>query len=789
MTMKKSTIIICEKVIVTCLVIGSVAAGAFFGYITSSINNFSGIQELKRFQPSVPTKLYDVNGELIAELFQEKRDIVSYEELPPNLINAFLATEDKDFFNHIGVSPVAIFRATIKNVLAGSVVQGGSTITQQLAKRLFTKSEKKLSRKIKEVVLALQIEKKFSKEEILEMYFNQIYLGHGCYGISAATNLFFNKEVRYINVAESSVLAALPSAPGRYSPLRNPHNAFEKNKDILRRMIDEGYLTKERSDKISQEFWPKYIDTIKMEYPSKTAFFKNVENAPFFTDYVRQILLARFGKDVVYNEGLNVYTTLNLKQQKIAEKYLLEALEDQNRKSAKANQYYSSGVDRSLFGAYEVLRMIFSLPFVESRNDLDTLFQKHMADSIIDSADMLSLLNCATNSNIAFNQYRGKTSAISTSMKVQGAMITIEAGTGYITTMIGGSEYTVDNQLNRAVQAKRQPGSSFKPFVYGAAIESGAINAGTALPDAPIVDIDVEGKTWSPDNYEGNYSGMMRIRRALAASINVISVRIFDLVGADCIINYASKMLKIDKSRFNMTPSLALGSAEVTPFEMAQGYAIYANKGRDVIPFAIRYVVNRDGTELINTEEEVGNIIAAREKAGTMQIISPEVAFVMTSLMQEVVDHGTASEAIRVTSKFSKQCAGKTGTTSNWSDAWFCGFTADMASVVWFGYDKAYMTLGKHQAGAALAAPVWGKYMREVYNGKKDPIFSGPPAGVYRGGVCSYTGLIPIAACKDIAGDWMIKGKGPSKFCDGNHFKMKSIMDMYMESTGLSSGE
>ncbi|HEY1406072.1 MAG TPA: transglycosylase domain-containing protein, partial [Spirochaetota bacterium] len=239
-----------EKWTIIALTICTVLGGIFFGYITSEIKNFSGIANLKQFQPSIPTKLYDVNGELISELFQEKRDLVTYEELPSCLINAFLATEDQEFYQHFGLNPKAIFRAAVKNAMAMKVVQGGSTITQQLAKRLFTKGEKKFTRKILEVILAMQIEKKFSKEEILEMYFNQIYLGKGCYGISSAANLFFNKKVKYLSVAESSVLAALPSAPEKYSPIDDAHAAYAKNKDILGRMVGEKYLTQEKADKI-----------------------------------------------------------------------------------------------------------------------------------------------------------------------------------------------------------------------------------------------------------------------------------------------------------------------------------------------------------------------------------------------------------------------------------------------------------------------------------------------------------------------------------------------------------
>ncbi|MCU0846535.1 MAG: PBP1A family penicillin-binding protein [Spirochaetes bacterium] len=767
-----------EEIALSLFATFTVLGGVIFGYITSEIKNYSGIENLKRFQPSMPTRLYDVNGELIAELFQEKRELITFDEMPVSLINSFLAAEDRAFYDHFGLNPMAIVRAMGKNVIASlmnfkpTVVQGGSTITQQLAKRLFTTGERTVMRKALEAVLAFQIEKKFSKEEILEMYFNQIYLGHGCHGISTAAKFYFDKDVRFLNVVESSVLAALPSKPFGFSPLKYPKRAYLKNRDTLNRMVDAGFMTEKRSNELYRDFWPAYIDSIIDEYPTKTAISKNVDNAPYFTDYVRQILLARFGKDAVYNEGLSVYTTLNLKRQSIAQKLVKDGVEEQDKVSSKANEYYNMAVDRGLIGAYGTLRMIFPLSGVLVKNDIETMFKKEMVDEDLDSLDILTLLVDSPRCNKSLEIFRTLVSGISTSMKVQGAMIAIEPKTGYISTMIGGAEFEVSNQYNRAVQARRQPGSAFKPFVYGAAVENKRITTTTELPDAPIVDIDAQGDTWSPGNYEGDYSGMVPINRALASSINIISVRIYDLVGADRIIEYASKMLKVPESRFTPNPTLALGTTELTPFEMATAYAVYANRGRDVIPFAVRYVLDRDGNEMANIEGEVGGIIAAKQLDGSIQIISEDVAWIMTSLMQGVIDHGTASESIRGKCNFMKQAAGKTGTTTNWTDAWFCGFTSDLAAAVWIGYDRQFMSLGKHQAGAGVAAPIWARYMKEVYNGMPDPAFPPRPEGV-----------------QQIGAGWGLKGATAQYYNsmdqDNKRIKMESVLERYMEKEGL----
>ncbi|HOP61833.1 MAG TPA: PBP1A family penicillin-binding protein [Spirochaetota bacterium] len=783
-----------KKIEMTALILVAVCSifgGAVFGYITSEIKNYSGIHNLKKFQPSIPTRLYDVNGELIAELFQEKRNLVSFDELPHTVINAFLAQEDKDFYEHFGINPMAIIRAMGKNIIASvknlrpTIVQGGSTITQQLAKQLFTESERTLARKVFEAVLALQIEKKFTKNEILEMYFNQVYLGHGCYGIKTAADFYFNKDVEHLSLIEGAVLSALPSKPAGYSPLKFPKEAYVKNRDTLDRMVSTGFVDKKRADEIYEAFWPGFIESLRTEFPTKTALSKSEDKAPYFTDYVRQILDARFGKDVMYNEGLSVYTTLNLKRQRIAEKYMTRGVEDQNKISSRMNRM-GGAVDGGLFGAYGALRMIFSLPGLLVVNDQTTRFKKNLADGFIDTLDILALLSDAPKSTDVIETFRAGISGISTSMKVEGAFIAVEPQTGYITSMIGGSEFEVSNQYNRAVQARRQPGSAFKPFVYGSGIFNKVISTATVLPDVPIIDIDAAGTTWSPDNYEGDFSGMVSIQKALAQSINIISIRIFDLVGADNVIDYASKMLKVPQSRFTPSPALALGTVELTPLEMATGFSIYANRGRDVIPFSIRYVLDRDGNELANIEEEVGNIIASKEIDGTIQVIPEAVAYIMTTLMRGVVNHGTPTYAIRNQAGFTKQAAGKTGTTQNWTDAWFCGFTADIAAVIWMGYDKPFMTLGKGQSAAGLAAPIWGYYMKEVYNGMPDPIFPPRPAGVENKGVCMYTGLIPGPNCHKISGGIGLKGSGAGRVCDGKHYEMKTVLERYMEKEGLT---
>jgi len=751
-----------------------VTGGLMFGYVTAAIKSYSGIENLKAFQPSIPTRLYDVNGEVITELFQQRRYPVAFEDVPPCLVNAFLSAEDQGFYDHFGIDPPAIIRAMGKNVIASikslrpTIAQGGSTITQQLAKRLFTSGERTFGRKALEAVLALQIEKRFTKEEILEMYFNQIYFGHGCHGIAMASKFFFNKDVRYLSLIESSVLAGMPSRPNGLSPIKYPRLACAKNRDILNRMVEEGYVSRKRADHLYNKFWPAFVQSIIMDYPTKTASSKSYDLAPYFTDYVRQILVSRFGEDMVYNDGLSVYTTLDLRQQEIGETVMHEALEKQNSISVKANVNKTMATEMGMIDSYEGLRMIFPLPSVSVGSGNEAAFKQLMADDLLDEAEGLSFFVQTPGCSRALEAFHSQLSGLSSVMNVEGALIAIEPFSGYIRTMIGGSKFEVQNQYNRSVQAKRQPGSAFKPFIYGAAIESRLVTTETYLPDAPILDIDAIGNTWTPGNYEGEYRGMVPLANALSASINVISIRLYDLLGPDRIIDYASRMTKVPPTDFGANPTLALGTSELTPFEMATGFSVYANRGKEVIPFAVRYVVDRDGNEVANIEGEVGEILARKAKTGTIQVISEDVAWIMTSMLQRVVDSGTATEGIRIKGGYTKKGAGKTGTTSNWSDAWFCGFTPDLTAVVWVGYDLSYLSLGTHQAASEVAAPIWGKYMDGVYHGRRDPEFPPMPPGV-----------------KQIGAGYGLEGAKSQYYDTSGDEVMKSVLERYMEIEGL----
>ncbi len=484
-----------EKILLIGIIFASLSGGGMLGFIISEVKNQTALKKLIAFQPKVPTRLFDIKGRLIAELFSEKREPVSHGELPIHLIHAFLAVEDNNFYNHFGIDFGGILRAAIKNIRAGRIVEGGSTLTQQLVKGLFTKGEKTFLRKATEAVYALQIEKEFSKNEILEMYLNQIYFGHGAYGIKAAARFYFNKDVKDINIAESAILAALPKSPHTFSPIRNTHRSYRKNRVILNLMVSNGYLTQSLADQIYQDFWPKYIQSIQHRPPTENAFGRKIDHAPYFTDYVRQILIARFGEERVYNEGLQIYTTLDLDRQKVGQQHLWTTLERYDKSSKKHNRYYSGRIDRSLFWKYSTLRQFIPLPALDVRKTTKGIFKRAINNELVDDLDLALLLSAGGKPSYAMDAYRREASGFHSNLHVQGALVSIEPKTGYVSTMVGGTPFASDNQFNRVMQARRQPGSSFKPFVYTAAIDSRAYSTGSVELDAPLTHVDEAGGT------------------------------------------------------------------------------------------------------------------------------------------------------------------------------------------------------------------------------------------------------------------------------------------------------
>ncbi len=598
---------------------GAILLGAAAGIIFAHIGELPEVTALEQYKPSATTRIFSADGELLAEFYTQNRIPVPLSTVPKNVIDAFLAVEDPRFYSHSGIDFEGIIRAAYKDIRTGRLAQGGSSITQQLAKMMFLSPQKTFTRKIKEAFLALQIERHYSKDEILGLYLNQVYLGSGAYGVEAASQRYFGKSTGELTLAEGAMLAGLPAAPTKYSPLNDLQLAYSRRAHVLKRMYDVGFITKTQMLEAQKEPF--------VRIPEPQENYK----APYFVEYIRQILDEKFGQSALYRGGLNVYTTLNWQMQEIAEKAMAKGLK--------------------------------------------TLDKRHPREK----------------------------------EPMQGALLAIEPNTGYIRAMVGGRDYS-ESEFNRTTQAMRQPGSAFKAIVYCAALDKGL------GPDYTILDAPVSypggrpGVMWSPTNYEHNYEGMVSLRRALALSINVVAVKLLAQVGIPTAIEYARK-LGISTPLAPYLP-LALGASDVTVIEMASAYSVFDNYGIYTAPSGIIKITNRDGR------------VVDDSPPATRQAITAATAAEMTDMLTGVVKFGTGYRA----SALGRPAAGKTGTTSNFNDAWFIGYIPSIVTAVWVGYDN-HKTIGNHESGARAALPIWLDFMQNYVKELKVPYenFPAPP--------------------------------------------------------------
>ena len=578
------------------------------------------IDALKDYRPSIASSVYDDNNELIDEFFLEDRKIVNANEVPKVVHYAFVASEDSRFYQHKGMDFQSIFRAMFKNIEAGYIVQGGSTITQQVAKMMYLSPEKKYIRKLKEVILAYKIDKYLSKDEILNLYLNQIYLGHGTYGIESASLVYFGKSAKELTLPEAALLAGLPKAPSTYSPFLYWDKAKQRQTYVLTRMVEDGYISKEEMDKAAAA----QIKLTEMRSKDKIA--------AYFVENVRRYVQEKYGGDVLYKEGLSIYTTLNLAAQKEARDAVETGLTE-----LEERQKYERGL-------------------------------------------------------------------------VQGALICMDVKTGAIRAMVGGRDFN-KSEFNRATQSRRQPGSAFKPLIYTAAFDKG-LNPSSVFVDSPIVveDPTSEDGLWKPRNFDEKFLGPTTMRTALVQSRNVVTVKILQEIGVDYAASYAANMGI--SSPVARTLSLALGVSGVTLEELVRAYGVLANGGKKVTPYFIKKIVDRTG----NVFEE--------NKPQSEQVIDPRIAFMTSYIMRDVVESGTG----RRVKSIGRPVAGKTGTTNDYRDAWFIGFTPSLITGVWVGFDQE-ISLGKQEVGGRAAAPIWLYFMERVL--KNAPVQTFPtPEGI-----------------------------------------------------------
>ncbi len=595
-----------------CFAFGTVAGIV----LLAKFGDFPPIESAAAYRPSVTSKIFDRNNLVVGEIYLEKRNVVPFKAIPQHVVYAFVAAEDANFFRHKGVDYVAIARAIVKDVLSGGFAQGASTITQQTVKSLFLTPEKTIGRKLKELILAYRIEKKLSKEEILYLYLNQIYLGDGAYGVEAAAQTYFSRGVSSLTVAEGALLAGLAQAPTRYSPRHHIDKARARQRYVLRRMEEVGFLDKDAAEKANKA---RLVLAPPSTFRSKAAYF---------LEYVRNYLQEKYGADAMYRSEFRIYTTIDGRLQEAA----YDAL--------------TQGVRR------------------------------------IEEA----------------NRYRG----------LQGALLCMDPGTGGVLAMVGGVDFGA-SQFNRALQARRQPGSAFKPIVYAAALEKGKTLVST-VDDSPIEFARSETEMWKPKNYDETFLGPIPLLEALAKSRNLATVRLLNEIGVDTAIGMA-RNLGI-QSPIERNLSIALGSSGVTPLEMVTAYATFAAGGKRPTPFFIREVQDGQGHVLERTDTK------------SVQAIAPETAYLSIRLMQEVLRTGTGASAKGI----SPNLAGKTGTTNENTDAWFIGGSPDLITGVWVGFDTP-TSLGKRQTAASVALPIWAHFFGQALRYVPDREFP-PPAGI-----------------------------------------------------------
>jgi penicillin-binding protein 1A len=584
--------------------------GAAGGYLYWNLSDLPEIRSLERYQPMESSVVYSADGKVLAEFYLERRNFIAGYRIPALIKRAFVAIEDQRYYSHPGVDLIGMLRALYKDIIAKSIVEGGSTITQQLSKMLFLKPEKSVGRKLKEMIIALQIEKRYTKDEILGMYLNQAYFGTRAYGIEAAAQTYFGKSVFDLDAAEAAMLAGLQKAPTMYSPFKNPQKALSRRRLVLKKMFEAGYIT-------ADEFKSSDVEPLPL-----TPFYRKY-TAPYFIEFLRQRLEEKYGEGL-YKSGLRIYSTIDSAMQEAAEGAVQKGISE---------------------------------------------IEKRVKPGI------------------------------------QAAIIVIDPKTGHIRAMVGGNDFW-ETQFNRATMALRQPGSAFKPFVYAAALEQG-MTADDEILDEPVMFQDNKpGSFWSPKNYDNQYRGYVSLKTAIALSLNAATVRLAEKVGVKSIVELARRCGI--KSELQPYLSIALGASDVIPIELTSAYGVFAT-GKRVDPVPYEKVADRNGITLDET------FPLPRE------VLSPEMVDKTKYLLNAVVEMGTAYKARAL----KKKLYGKTGTTNDFSDAWFIGFDEKIVVGVWVGRDN-HKPIGRKEAGAQAALPIWIDFMKSVYQQEQSDNLTDP---------------------------------------------------------------
>ncbi len=722
-----------KKLFIALVILGSLgvlfAIGAGLGIYLWASRDLPNFKTLSDYRPPLVTTVYARDNRVLGYFFREKRFLATIPEMSPWVPKAFLAAEDAGFYQHEGVDPSAIFRAFLRNLSAGEIKQGGSTITQQVIKRLLLSSEKSYQRKIKEAILAYRLEKYLQKDDILTIYLNHIYLGAGAYGVEAAARTFFGKHVNELSLAESALLAGLPQAPTRYNPFQNWEAAKGRQRYVLDQMLDKGWITRQDMElALAETLVLKSMDDISWKLGS------------WYLEEVRRWLVEHYGETQTYEGGLHVWTACDLEHQAAAEAAMRDGLVASTRRrgwngpaahldarqqeaflrdGAEAAEHLKKGdwtkvlVVKAVPSGAQVRLGRFSGDIPAStmhwarkpdiRRATEEVAAVRDATQVVKPGDVVWV-------EVTERPAEGRTGwqlALQQEPDVEGALASVLPETGELVALVGGYSFE-RSQFNRATQARRQPGSSFKPIVYSTALDMGYTPASVVL-DSPIVFTDYStSQVWKPENYEENFLGPTLLRTALAKSRNLVTIRVAQRIG---IRNVAERARALGlEANFQGNLSECLGTAEVTPLMMAGAYSAFARGGTTVKPRAILRVADAWGQEIYTSEPE------------TREAISPQNAYLIASMMKEVVRDGTGQRA----KVLNRPLAGKTGTTNDERDAWFVGYTPHLVSVVYVGFDD-HRPMGKYETGSRVALSIWVDYRKEVEKNFPPDDFPQPP--------------------------------------------------------------
>jgi len=731
-----------------------VLLGALAGYLIN--RDLPDVRTLEDYQPPTITQILAADGRVVHQFAEQKRLVVPLSQIDPLLQNAVIAVEDANFKKHVGVDPTALFRAAMRDIVARRWAQGGSTLTQQLTKILFLRPDKHMRRKIQEAMLAVEIEKTYTKDEILEFYLNQIYMGHGRYGMEAAAQFYFGVPAVSLKLEQAALLAGIIQRPEDYSPFRSPAHATARRNHVLDRMAIEGYITAEQAATAKRA-------------PIVTAPAHDSETlAPYFAEEIRKLLAPKYGDEALLREGLMIRTGLDVDLQQTANRALSRGLRDLDKrrgfrrpernvvleKLGTLDSYRHPDWDEGTPGLGDlvhglVTRVTSKAATVRVGKYTATLRPEDAAWTGRD--DLTRILRPGDLELFEVKEVDGQTLmlALDQEPEVEGAVLALDPRTGDIRAMVGGYDFT-RSQFNRSSQALRQCGSAFKPFIYAVAIEEGRTPS-DLLFDEPTVFLDpTTGAAYQPENYERRYEGVVTIRKALEESLNVPTIRLLNQIGYARTVEFAQR-LGIT-SKLYPYPSLGLGSSEVSLMELTAAYGVFPTGGILSTPRYFSEVKDREGSVLEETRGE------------SREVLKGDVAAVMVSLMQGVLQRGTAAAGNRP----DKAIAGKTGTTDDYTDAWFIGYSPSLVVGVWVGHDKK-ITLGPKETGARAALPIWSAVMDSWLEKHPDEQFAANP-GVVTLPVDRDTGLraAPELSCRTVIMESFVKGTEIEKPCTGN---------------------